>query len=178
MNSISEDVESDIVALHKGGKSRTEIKEITGVSLPTIRRVLRENNVEIMTDKFASDDYSEDQKKEICHRYETGEKPSSIADGMNLNRRGVLKYLRRHYEEAAQSWRQYPNIGPVEFISVWQTASSTQEVAKALGMTETAVRSRAYSYRKRGIELKKMNGDAYDWQALAKYASLFEDNNG
>jgi len=45
-------------------------------------------------------------------------------------------------------------VTPEEFIKVWQTSSSREEVAERTGMSLTAISSRAWLYRKNGIKLK------------------------
>jgi hypothetical protein len=48
------------------------------------------------------------------------------------------------------------NVSPEEFIRVWQTAASADEVAEKLKMPKPIVHARATTYRKAGIKLKSM----------------------
>tara|TARA_R110002020_G_C15950606_1_gene745591 strand:+ start:415 stop:705 length:291 start_codon:yes stop_codon:yes gene_type:complete len=62
------------------------------------------------------------------------------------------------------------------FIEVWQTSSSTEAVAKALGVTEAAVQSRVMRLKKKGVPLKKMKRAGrpkYDYGLLALHAESF-----
>jgi transposase len=63
---------------------------------------------------------------------------------------------------------------PKTFIKTWQQSESAREVAEKLNINLTSVHQRVCSYRKHGVNLKKMKaahvGNAYDWSALAKFA--------
>jgi hypothetical protein len=55
--------------------------------------------------------------------------------------------------------RQEYNVSPAEFVKVWQSSETTQEVSDRLGMPKPIVLARASSYRKDGIKLKKLRRD-------------------
>lgn len=46
-------------------------------------------------------------------------------------------------------------VSAEDFVRVWQTSSSTAEVASRTGMTRQAVTVRAHSYRQKGVKLKR-----------------------
>jgi transposase len=60
------------------------------------------------------------------------------------------------------------------FVPFWQKSTSTKEVAKEFGITETSASGRAAYLRKKGVMLKKRAGGfrkgTTDWSALAKLA--------
>ena len=66
---------------------------------------------------------------------------------------------------------------PRNFVIQWQKADFLDDVIKKTGLTKKQVRSRCYSYRKKGINLKKLNSKAgrgrpseIDWAQLAELA--------
>lgn len=46
-------------------------------------------------------------------------------------------------------------VSPEDFIRAWQAGSSPVEIARQLGMTREAARSRAKLYRRMGVPLKR-----------------------
>lgn len=52
--------------------------------------------------------------------------------------------------------RKIYNVSAKNFCRVWQTASSTDEVAVKLGMPRAIVAARASAYRTAGVKLKHM----------------------
>lgn len=46
---------------------------------------------------------------------------------------------------------------PEDFVRTWQSATSVEEVAKALKCTVNAASQRARQYRKQGVNLKRMS---------------------
>jgi hypothetical protein len=63
-------------------------------------------------------------------------------------------------------------VSPKEFIKVWQTSHSLDEVIAKIGVDKKVVRSRAIYYREKGVPLKKLVGPyKNDWEALAEYAA-------
>lgn len=46
-------------------------------------------------------------------------------------------------------------VGPKEFIIIWQNSSSAKQAAEITGLSYDAVRARAREYRKMGIPIKK-----------------------
>lgn len=63
-------------------------------------------------------------------------------------------------------------ISAEEFIRIWQTSESREEVIRRTGMTSTTVSHRVKSYRARGVPLKifKLRGCYKDWDALRDLA--------
>jgi hypothetical protein len=45
-------------------------------------------------------------------------------------------------------------VQPQDFVLIWERSESVEEVAEATGMNPNAVRTRAYFYRKKGVNLK------------------------
>jgi hypothetical protein len=60
-------------------------------------------------------------------------------------------------------------VWPREFVKVWQSASSTTDVAEKLNMTARAVGQRAKRYRANGVRLKVLPA-VESWEWLADYA--------
>lgn len=60
---------------------------------------------------------------------------------------------------------------PEDFVRIWQTSDTIEEVCEKSKMNLNRARSRAANYRKKGVKLKHF-GRAYvnDWDALAKVA--------
>lgn len=48
------------------------------------------------------------------------------------------------------------NVSPQEFVRTWQTSETVKGVCQKLKMPSSAVVSRAFNYRKRGIKLKQL----------------------
>jgi hypothetical protein len=77
------------------------------------------------------------------------------------------------------------NVSAVDFIKAWQRSSSTREVCARLNLpystrSSCRFRSRAKSYRKRGVPLKffpKQLIQAKDWSALRELAQEELDRN-
>jgi hypothetical protein len=68
------------------------------------------------------------------------------------------------------------NISPPEFIKIWQTASTLDEVCEKTKMSKSSAYSRAAGYRKRGIPLQKFSrAKKTDWETLADLAQLYAD---
>ena len=71
-----------------------------------------------------------------------------------------------------------PKVDDKLFITAWQGGASVQEVADSLGLKKTSCNTKAVTFRKLGIELKKMprgprGGQQRDVEALkAHLASL------
>ncbi len=56
-----------------------------------------------------------------------------------------------------------------EFVVVWQSAASLDDVARATGLSRSAACARASRLRRHGVALKLLRG--YDYDALAKLAT-------
>lgn len=61
-------------------------------------------------------------------------------------------------DEAAEKRdeREVYNVTPEEFVRVWQTSDSADEVSRRLNMPKPIVHARASNYRDKGLQLKKM----------------------
>ena len=65
-------------------------------------------------------------------------------------------------------------ITPEEFIKVWQTSDTLDDVVAKTGIDKKVIRSRGIYYVKKGVPLKKLvHPYKNDWEALAKYAAEF-----
>jgi len=65
------------------------------------------------------------------------------------------------------------------FVEAWQTSNSVDEVAQKTGLPKKYCSSRASTYRKRGVPLKRMTHTprgGEDWQELADFARTFKEN--
>lgn len=63
-----------------------------------------------------------------------------------------------------------------EFIRIWQTAETVEQVAEVTGAHYTAVLGRARAYRERGVQLRELprigrQRRGNDWAALRALAS-------
>lgn len=68
-----------------------------------------------------------------------------------------------------------PKISPEQFIYIWQTSESVDEVQQKTGLTVEVIYSRSTSYRREGVPLKKFQRrsaktNKRNWGALASYA--------
>ena len=72
-------------------------------------------------------------------------------------------------------------LSPKEFIQIWQSSQTLDEVVERTGMFKTSVNSRAYGYRRKGVPLKKFKAtrgvSEYDWGSLAEYAEKSLDES-
>lgn len=59
-------------------------------------------------------------------------------------------------EEKEKKQRKQYNVSDAQFVEAWQTSKSAQEAADKLHMPKNIVLARSAVYRKRGIQLKKM----------------------
>lgn len=62
-------------------------------------------------------------------------------------------------------------VNLIEFVKVYQSSKSLQEVVKRLGMKAPAVRSRAYNCRKHRVVLKHFGYAPVDWEAVKAAAA-------
>ena len=70
--------------------------------------------------------------------------------------------------------KKFPSVDAKEFIRIWQTSSSLEEVAGKVHRKKGACRIRAYRYRRLGVALKEHPPVIYelpDWDELARYAA-------
>jgi hypothetical protein len=78
--------------------------------------------------------------------------------------------------ERSEERKSY-NVSATDFIKVWQSSTSVQEVSEKLGMPVPIVHARASSYRKAGVRLKnfpKTHGRALDIEALNELIDKME----
>jgi len=59
-------------------------------------------------------------------------------------------------EEREKKQRKQYNVSDEQFVEAWQTSRSAAACAEKLGMPKNIVLARSAVYRKRGIQLKKM----------------------
>ena len=62
-----------------------------------------------------------------------------------------------------------------EFVTIWQKSGHIEDVMTSTGLTENAARSRASSYRKHDVELKRLYKkesarERVNWDELKKLA--------
>lgn len=60
------------------------------------------------------------------------------------------------------------DIDNVEFVTVWLSATSTKTVAEHFDVSESVVTSKAYSLRKKGVKLPKMQRKQTEVEKLNK----------
>lgn len=201
------------------GTSVGEIERQTGVTRPTIRRILDSVGV-----RPRPRSHSEEKRARIIEMYTAGVGCRSIAREMDISSSSVLVTLKRanvarrplptqhnalkglplveiadrHLQNgeslidlAAEFGVSYAGlrerltkdglipkqsrreVAVFEFIQTWQEATSVTEVAKRLGITNVQASASAAHYRSRGIPLKRFYA-THDWNALAEFAQLFE----
>ena len=70
------------------------------------------------------------------------------------------------------------NMKPEDFVIVWQTSESVDEVAARLGLRKTSCQQKATQMRRKGVPLKKMyksrRFSSEKWAALASLARHIE----
>ena len=174
---ISEADRKRILDMFDSGITRQDIQIQTGISQPTIRKVLSEAGHpprEINTPHRLT----EAQKQQIVDLHNSGIGYTAIARNMSVSTRTVLNVIKERVDGIV-SKTQSP-ITPYQFIKAWQESRTADEVAIQLGMTVQQVLQRAYNYRAKGVTLKShtVGGKRYDWSELAEFAALFEDSIG
>lgn len=63
---------------------------------------------------------------------------------------------------------------PEQFVEIWQTANSIDEVSNKAGIKPESARMRASLYRKKGVPLKRMSRSRRSWEDLADLAKSFD----
>lgn len=76
-----------------------------------------------------------------------------------------------------QKRREY-NVSPEEFIRVWESSETSDEVAKRLKMPKPIVNARAAGYRKNGVRLKKMRRGSNKGLDVDRLNRIIEKING
>lgn len=66
--------------------------------------------------------------------------------------------------------KRTPGADPEKFVRAWQSSSSIEQVAGALGMSTHAVFMRADRYRKAGVPLRRFARPAIDFGRLTDIA--------
>lgn len=61
-----------------------------------------------------------------------------------------------------------------EFIKVWQTSGSIDEIARKTGKTKRRLYSLASFYRSKGVALKKFRAAPINWKEMAELAESLE----
>ena len=68
-------------------------------------------------------------------------------------------------------------ISPEDFVTTWQTSTSSTEVARKLGLSLQSVINRAQNYRKKGVPLKRYGQVIKcNYDALADLAKKLSQN--
>jgi hypothetical protein len=114
------------------------------------------------------------EKAALLMRVLNGESPAAVAKSAGVS----VQTLKQWCRSASVPLGARPMaVKAEEFVRAWQTASSTLEVAMAIGTTVLSARQRAESYRRRGVPLKHMpTSHRLDWSRLAQIAE--EEANG
>lgn len=113
---------------------------------------------------------------EIYARYQNGETLKSMEDEFGASDAYLEELLKRHgYELKDKGWHTRSPIGPFEFVEVWQTSETIDEVVVRLKiLNRNSVQMRATKYRKEGVPLKDMFPNRkLDYEELATFAELF-----
>ena len=177
-------MEPEVIRLYAEGKKPAEIASVTGLSYTFIVKVLKANSVyDPNRDKRGP--HGRDVVKGILPladklfgRYKAGERLIDIAGELGVSDSSLKKALREAgYDLLPNSVKRHRKgrftVGPAEFIEVWQTSDTLDEVAERTGLHKAAVSSRAWIYRKKGIPLKKLKWPAhFDWGELGELAAL------
>lgn len=69
-------------------------------------------------------------------------------------------------------------LDPVKFVTVWQTAKGTEEVAEKLGLPKDFLIAEAARFRKNKVPLKMMRKgpvSKQDWERLIQLATKYQD---
>ena len=72
--------------------------------------------------------------------------------------------------------KKYKSSGvtPEEFIKVWQTSKTLDEVAERTGIEKNAAAAKASGYRKKRVPLKRFK-EPLDWERLAELAKEIKE---
>lgn len=167
---IPKHVRAQIVELYQAGETWAEIIRITGVSSPTVARILREDAV-VDRRKTSPRAVGEDLIKKIIELRGRNMRISAIAKMVQRDPHTVSYVLADHANQIPMSNPE--QISPEEFIVTWQQSSDINEVALKLKMKKVLLVSRANYYRARGVDLKRFQRDGkYHWTDLKKLAQM------
>lgn len=169
---MSEEQRNRVLELHEAGYGRTQIQIETGVSQPTIRKILRDAGYDIR-DAGKPTIITNELRDKVVELRNRGLSYRTIAEQVKLAKRTVMNIVA---DNASKVDGHGNSPSPEEFIRTWQENASLAEVAAKLGMPVTAVASRAYAYRLRGVPLKKYRFGGYNWDELREFAELFQED--
>lgn len=171
----SEETRQQVVDLYRSGYSRLEIQVETGISQPTIRKILAENGYpprEIRDPVRLT--------AEVCERIiemrNAGASVAQIEDQTGVSKRSIWHVIKQYVDHIHPHRRG--TISAEQFIAVWQKAASVDDVARELGISVESASHRAGTFRQKGIPLKKMpTAQPYYWDDLAEFATLMLEND-
>jgi hypothetical protein len=75
---------------------------------------------------------------------------------VDTNTKPVATDKKNPIQQAAKK----PRVSPEDFVRIWKNSENRNEVASALGMKLGAVVARERTYRKLGVDLKKLTSTA------------------
>jgi transposase len=169
---ISQEDAEQIVKLYKKGLSRVEVQIETGITQPTIRKILAKagfppNEIREPT-KITSE-----IRDAIIAAHNAGMSAGTISEKFGIAKRTALTILKDGAEQLTTNTRS--DVSPMEFIKAWQESDNADEVAAMTGLSLSIVYQRAYQYRAKGVPLKRYKfGNRYDWEELKEFAELFD----
>lgn len=170
---ITPDLEVQVVALHKDGKSRLEIQEQLGITYPTIRKILAMNNhkSDIRSGNYGRDESTPDEKQKAIELYNSGLTAQQVASKLGYSKKWALDVIREHIEKIDPKFGS--DISAEKFIKEWQAADTIAGLAITLNKSHAWVLSRGYNFRVRGVPLKQLrSARGYDWDDLAELAAM------
>jgi hypothetical protein len=172
---IPDAVQQRIVEMFESGFSRSSIQVETGITQPTIRKILKSAGYAPKTINDPAQ-LTDSKVQQIVTLRNQGFGPVLIAREVGVSKRTVLNVIKEHVE-GIKSTTSSP-VSAHAFIKAWQESAGADEVALKLGITVANVLSRAYNYRLKGVPLKRFaRGDRYDWDELREFAELFLDED-
>ena len=75
--------------------------------------------------------------------------------------------------------KNHKRISAKEFIRIWQTSKTLDDVCDHFGLSKSSASTRATNFRTKGVMLKSFNSSrkGTDWKAMADYANSLVEND-
>lgn len=171
---ISQKQAETIVKLYEKGLSRVEIQIKTGITQPSIRKILAKAGYP-PNEKREPTNITNELRQQIIDAHNSVMSAGAISEKFGIAKRTVLNILKDGAEQLTTG--KNTAISPMEFIKAWQESDNVDEVAAKIGIPHRQVYQRAYQYRAKGVPLKRYKfGNRYDWDELKEFAELFEND--
>lgn len=160
--------------MFRAGVTRTDICAKTGLSMPTVRKVLAQNGTppRDMRERTAITD---EIRTRVVELYNQLHSAGRVAEQVGINKRTVLNIVSEEIYDIRPKGREV--VSAELFIKAWQETEWTEDTARILGLSVRQVHARAHTLRTKGIPLRKhLRPATYtkrDWSELADLADLY-----